>query len=264
MPARTTSVRFAPGPSGTAWRRTSAGWSTTSSSGSSRWYSRSPQVPRSSSVSPNASSVSPGRSSPLRWTARTTRSPLSVTMPGKTVSPIRAERGGTTTSATPIVRLKSVSGSWSRSYCSTSVRASVPKSRVVDAGRAFGQQPLAEEDDDRNRAGEQGQADERELEEAEPPDARLVGELGDDHVDRRAGEREQRARVGAEGERQQQLGGRQPQPDRDHGHDGQQRGDRAVDADQRRQDRDEQHRQHDQPRFGCRPPSRSVAVRPRR
>ena len=42
-----------------------------------------------------------GKSSPLRCTASTTRSPLSVTIPGNTVSPISAERGGTTTSAMP-------------------------------------------------------------------------------------------------------------------------------------------------------------------
>ena len=51
-----------------------------------------------------------------------TRSPLSVTMPGKTVSPMRPDRGGITTSATPEARLMRVSSS-SSPYCSTSVRA---------------------------------------------------------------------------------------------------------------------------------------------
>ena len=43
----------------------------------------------------------PVGSSPPRWTDSTTRSPLSVTMPGNTGWPISGERGGTTTSATP-------------------------------------------------------------------------------------------------------------------------------------------------------------------
>ena len=68
-------------------------------------------------------------SSPLRCTARITRSPLSVTMPGDTVSPTALERGGITTSATPYLRVKSASAVWSSSYCSTSVRACPLKSR---------------------------------------------------------------------------------------------------------------------------------------
>ena len=82
-------------------------------------------------MSPTTSSVSPDRSSPLRCTASTTRSPLSVTIPGNTVSPISAERGGTTTSARPDPRLTSASGSWSSAYWSTRVRARLPKSRVT-------------------------------------------------------------------------------------------------------------------------------------
>jgi hypothetical protein len=49
------------------------------------------------------------RPSPRRWTARMTRSPLGVIMPGKTVCPTRPERGGITTSARPEVRLNSAS-----------------------------------------------------------------------------------------------------------------------------------------------------------
>ena len=61
-------------------------------------------------MSPTASAVSFGPwSSPRRCTARTMRSPLSVTIPGNTASPTSPDRGGMTTSARPDARLKSVS-----------------------------------------------------------------------------------------------------------------------------------------------------------
>ena len=74
------------------------------------------------------------------WTASTTRSPLSVTMPGKTRLPMSAERGGITTSATPARRVTSASGGCSSSYWRTSVRAcplkSAPIVRAVRDGRS--------------------------------------------------------------------------------------------------------------------------------
>ena len=71
-------------------------------SGSARLASRASQSPCSSSTSPTSSTMSPfSRCSPARCTARMTRSPLSVTMPGNTVAPTNADRGGTSTSATP-------------------------------------------------------------------------------------------------------------------------------------------------------------------
>jgi hypothetical protein len=67
-------------------------------------------------------------------------------------------------------------------------------------------------------------------------------------VDRRAGQRQQRACVGREREREQELARRAPQPHRRHDRDRQQRGHRAVDADQRGQRRGEQQQQNEQPR----------------
>ena len=69
----------------------------------------------------------------------------------------------------------------------------------------MGQESFAEEDDDRHRADEERDADERKLEEAEAADAGVLGRLRDDDVDGRAGEREQRTRMGAERERHQEL-----------------------------------------------------------
>jgi hypothetical protein len=67
------------------------------------------------------------------------------------------------------------------------------------------QQALAEQHDDRDRADQQWDADEREVEEAEAARAGLVGGLGYDDVDRSARQDEQRACVRGEGERHQQL-----------------------------------------------------------
>src|SRR3954447_9046190 len=124
MPMSTAIARLAPAPSGTPCWRTSAGESTTSTSGSdSRLPSSAPHVPRSSSASPIARRVSSSMSSPRRWTASTTKSPLSVTMPGYTFAPMRSERGETTTSAMPASRVTSDFGSASRRYSRASVRA---------------------------------------------------------------------------------------------------------------------------------------------
>ena len=59
----------------------------------------------------------------------------------------------------------------SSAYWSTSVRAWSLKSRGIVRGFRSGQQPLPEQDDDRDRAGDERHADERELEEPErgPP-----------------------------------------------------------------------------------------------
>ena len=97
MATRIATAWRAPGPIGTAWRRTSSGELTTSTSGSSSRRSSAFQVPCSSMVSPACSTMPPASrrwptaiSAPPRCTARMIRSPLSVTMPGKTVSPDQA------------------------------------------------------------------------------------------------------------------------------------------------------------------------------
>ncbi len=109
MPMRMMIACVAPGPSGTACRRTRSGESTTTTSGSLRWVSSAFHVPWSSRLSP-AWSVTLPRSrtsgsgtivSPERWMASTIRSPLSVTMPGKAVWPISPDRGAISTSARP-------------------------------------------------------------------------------------------------------------------------------------------------------------------
>ena len=83
MSASAASTVLDPGPIGTACRRTRSGAFTTSTSRCSRRVSSALHVPCSSRVSPDASGEPGGTSSPCRWIARTIRSPLSVTMPGK-------------------------------------------------------------------------------------------------------------------------------------------------------------------------------------
>ena len=170
-----------------------------------------PRCPCSSSVSPSASTVSP-TSSPWRCTARITRSPLGVTMPGKTVSPASSERGGITTSATPERRVSS--SACASAYCAASVRAWSLKSGAIERGWRSRQQPVAEQQRDRDHAHHQRHADERELEEAE-----AAGGVGDDHVDRRPGQRQQRAGVRAEGQREQQPRRRAARAHRQHDRD---------------------------------------------
>ena len=102
---------------------------------------------------------------------------------------------------------------------------------------ALGQKALAEEDDDRHRAGKQRNADEGELEEAESTGAGLERRLRDEDVHRRAGEGQHRSRMGGEDERHQELRRLPLQAHRHHDHDRQQGGDRAVDADQGGQQR---------------------------
>jgi hypothetical protein len=125
------------------------------------------------------------------------------------------------------------------------VRAWSLKSGAIERGLTLGQQPLAEQQRDQDHAGHQRHAHERELEEAEPARA---GGVGDDHVDRCPGQRQQRARVRAEGQREQQPRRRAARAHREHHSDPDERGDGAVDVDQRGQQRDQQHRVDDQPR----------------
>ena len=80
------------------------------------------------------------------------------------------------------------------------------------------QQPLPERHDDQHGAGHEGDAGECELGEAERPDACVGGCLGDDDVDRAAGEQQHAAGAARERQRHQQLrrrqvrGGSPPRP----------------------------------------------------
>ncbi len=145
IPASTPRAFQAGGPSGAACVLTSAGGSTTRTwSGRSSLRSRACQLPCTSRVSPAASSAGPERapapaavSRPERWTARITRLPSAVAIPGKTAVPIRLERGLTTTSTSPVSRLTRTSarcscsgaGRWSSPCCSAkaSVFAGPPR-----------------------------------------------------------------------------------------------------------------------------------------
>ena len=161
-------------------------------------------------MSPTASAVSPASSSPLRCTASTTRSPLSVTMPGKTRSRrSSAERGGTTTSATPEPRVSSVPASSSSAYWSTSVRAWSLKSREIDARRPVGSSRSPKSTTIAIVPATSGTPTSANAKKPKLPDARrrprrsetitLTGEPG---------EREQRPGMRGERERHQQLGRR--------------------------------------------------------
>ena len=233
-------------------------------SGSARFSSSASHVPCKSSVSPTAITVSSSWSSPFRWTASTTRSPLSVTMPGKTRSPIRPERGGITTSAAPEWRVSSSVACGSSAYCSISVRACRLKSGGVARAARSGRRRSAEEHDDDDRGGDERHADEREVEVAEAPDARVGRRLRDDHVDGRPRQCEQRSGVSAERHRQEELGRRAAEPDRHQDDDRQQRRDGAVDADQRCEDRDQQQHQHEEPCAARPDPADQLLPRPGR
>ena len=142
MASRTTIACLAPGPIGTAWRRTSSGESTTRTSGSASRSSSACHVPCSSRELPAASTVSFGPWSwSLRCTARTTRSPLGVTMPGKTVCPISAERGGITISARPERRLNRVA-------VTSAAESSARKARCRSAASARHGRGVAAHDQD--------------------------------------------------------------------------------------------------------------------
>ncbi len=70
--------------------------------------------------------------------ASMTRSPLSVIIPGKAFWPIKPDRGGITTSATPAVRVRSVPDAYLTPYCAVSVLAWSLKSREIVAASRFG------------------------------------------------------------------------------------------------------------------------------
>jgi hypothetical protein len=72
------------------------------------------------------------------------------------------------------------------------------------ARRPVGHQPVAEQLHDGDRPGQQRQADQREVEVAEPAGAGVHGGIGDDDVDRGPGQGEQRPGVRREDQRQQQ------------------------------------------------------------
>ena len=249
MAARTAMARLAPAPSGTPCCRTSAGESTTSTSGSaSRLPSSAPHVPRSSSASPIARLVA--SSSVLAAALDGEHHEVAAVGDHARVH-VRADEiraGRDDDLRDPGVardqRLRvGVEPVLARERAR--VAAEVGRDRLAVAVR---QQPLAEEDDDRDRARHERDADERELEEPERLDAGVLRRGVDDHVDRRAGQRRASTRVRAECEREQQLRGRPAEPDRQQHDHRQERRDRAVDADQRGERGDQQHRQDDQPR----------------
>ena len=218
-------------------------------------------MPCSSSVSPSINATAP-TSSPRRCTANTTRSPLSVTMPGKTRSPASADRGGITTSATPgppvqqgLFRMVEL--------VLRDQRPRVPAEVGSDrARRPRGQQPLPEQQDDRHRPEHQRHPDQREREEPEPvaPGHRV----GDDHVHGRPGQRQQRPGVRGERQRQHQLRGRAPRLHGQHDGDGHQRRHRPVHVQQRGQPGRQRHRHHDQPRPAPADPGHQLLPHPRR
>ena len=137
----------------------------------------------------------------------------SVTIPGKTAAPISGERGGITTSATPdrageqLARdLVSASAVAVTAYCAISVRAWSERSTDSARGRALGQQPRPEQQRDRDRPDRQRHADEREREEAEaPPAPRAAASSATSTLTGEPVSTRQRARVGREGHRHQQL-----------------------------------------------------------
>ena len=208
--ARTTIASRAPRPRGTTWRRTAPAASTTRTFGSPRFSSSAAHVPCSRSTSPTSSTVSPGpRSSPWRWMATMTRSPLSVTIPGKTGSPTRPERGGMTTSARPDRRRADGVRQVARVDAEpvlvdegAGVAAEVARD---DPGRARREEPLAEQHDDGDVPTTSGMPTSANSKKPNGGEAVVDGRLGDDDVHRRAGQRQHRTRVGPEHEGHEQL-----------------------------------------------------------
>ena len=170
-------------------------------------------------------------------------------MPGNTTLPTSSERGGIDhLGDAGAARQQVPRAGASSSYCWTSVRACPLKSRPILRAVRDGQQALAEQQRRwrpcRARAARRRARTRR----SRSARRRRPRRLGDDHVDRRPGQRQQRAGVRAERQRQQQLRRRPAEPHGHHHDDGHERGDRAVDVDQRRQQRHQRHRQDDQPR----------------
>src|SRR5690606_32319155 len=102
------------------------------------------------------------------------------------------------------------------------------------------QQEPAQEDEEEDRPGEERDADQPELEEAEPPPTRVCGGLADDDVHRCPGEQEHRAGMCGEGEGQQQVGDPDPGPGRDDDDHRDEGGHRTVDGDDRGDGGDEE------------------------
>jgi hypothetical protein len=112
--------------------------------------------------------------------------------------------------------------------------------------RPFRQQPPAEQHHHRDRARQQRDPDQGELEEAEAADPGVGCRLGHQHVHRGAGQGQHRPGVGGERQWQQQPGGELVEP---HGHDHdhwQQGRHSGVDADQRGQAGDQHHHEDQQ------------------
>ena len=170
-------------------------------------------------------------------------------MPGNTVSPTSSERGGITTSATPDVardqrlrvrvepvlldqrpRVVAEVGAGSRAALRCGSSRS-PKSTTIAIV-----------------PGHQRHADERELEEAEAPDAGVA--RGSETITLTgvpvSASSEPACAPNASGS--SSCDGEPAEAHRHHDDDGQQRRDRAVDADQRGQRGDQQHHEDDQPR----------------
>ena len=265
IPARTTSVRFAPGPSGTACRRTSAGWSTTSTSGSSRWYSSAPQVPcRSRRVADDELRLA-GQVLALALDREHDEVAALRHHPGEDgLADQRRARRDDHLRDPRLPADERVGVVVERVLLDErpGEGAEVPRDRARPSGPAAAARRRGRRSRScRRAAGCPTSANSKKpnlptpASSADSETITLTGEPG---------EREQRAGMSPERERHQDLGRRHAQPDRHHGDDGQQGGDGAVDADQRRQHGDEQHHQDDQARPAVARPSRSVAARPRR
>ena len=140
-----------------------------------------------------------------------------------------------------------MSAASSISYWSTSVCAWSPKSCGIDRPLLWGRSRSPKRTTIATVPTRSGTPTSANSKKPNATDPGVLGRLRDDHVDRRAGEGEQRAGVGAERERHQELGRGPLEPHGHHDDDRQQRRDRTVDADQRREQRDEQHHQHDRP-----------------
>ena len=128
---------------------------------------------------------------------------------------------------------------------------------------ALGQQTLPEQNDDHDRPQQQGQTDNGEREESERREAGVSRRLRHKDVDRRTRERQQRPGMRRKHQRHQQLRGRTPDADRHHDHHRQQCGHRAVDADECGEQRNQHHRQHQQPDTALPRASDQTLPRPR-
>ena len=198
-----------PRPSGTPCCRTSAGESTTSTSGSASSCPSAPHVPRSSSASPVARRwPRPRPSSPRRCTARITKSPMSMTIPGNTLSrsdPSAAARSPRRCRAGAEERRRGRRPART-GRAGAGVRAEIGGHRLAFALR---EQRLAEHQD---RDGPMSRGMPTSANSKNPNGrAAVVGrELRDDDVHRCAGEGEHRCGGRSERERDQQLRGARP------------------------------------------------------